>query len=78
MGLKVTETEEATLSLNLSAEEGLFLLRLLKSSKDDPRIHGLIGTCFWFHSHSKSEEQCIKETWTSVEKKLEALKLDGE
>ncbi len=72
---EVTETEEATLSLNLSAEEGLFLLRLLKSSKDDPRIHGLIGTCFWFHSHSKSEEQCIKETWTSVEQKLEALKL---
>ena len=78
MGLKVTEAEEATRSLNLSAEEGLFLLRLLKISNEDPRLHGLIGTCFWFHSHSKSEEQCIKDTWTSVEKKLEALKLDGE
>ena len=74
---EMTETEKATLSLNLSAEEALLLLRLLKSSKDDPRIHGLIGTCFWFHSHSKSEEQCIKDTWTAVEQKLEALKLVG-
>ena len=74
---EMTETEKATLSLNLSAEEALLLLRLLKSSKDDPRIHGLIGTCFWFHSHSKTEEQCIKDTWTAVEKKLEALKLGG-
>ena len=74
---EVTETEEATLSLKLSAEERLVLLRLLKSSKHDPRIHGLIGTCFWFHSHSKSEEQCIKDTWTAVEQKLEALKLVG-
>ena len=72
---QVTETKEATFSLNLSPDEGLFLLRLLKSSKDDPRIHGLIGTCFWFHSHSKTEEQCIKDTWTSVEQKLEALQL---
>jgi len=72
---QVTETKEANLSLNLSPDEGLFLLRLLKSSKDDPRIHGLIGTCFWFHSHSKTEEQCIKDTWTSVEQKLEALQL---
>ena len=72
---QVTETKKATLSLNLSPDEGLFLLRLLKSSKDDPRIHGLIGTCFWFHSHSKTEEQCIKDTWTSVEQKLEALQL---
>ena len=74
---EMTETEKATLSLNLSAEAALLLLRLLKSSKDDPRIHGLIGTCFWFHSHSKTEEQCIKDTWTAVEKKLEALKLGG-
>jgi len=74
---EVTETEEATLSLNLSAEEGLLLLRLLKSSKDDPRIHGLIGTCFWFLNHNKSEEQSIKDTWTAVEQKLEALKLGG-
>ena len=72
---EVTEIEEATLSVNLSVEEGLFLLRLLKSSKDDPRIHGLIGTCFWFHSHSKTEAECIKETWTSVEQKLESLEL---
>ena len=72
---EVTETKEAILPLNLSPDEGLFLLRLLKSSKDDPRIHGLIGTCFWFHSHSKTEEQCIKDTWTSVEQKLEALQL---
>ena len=69
------EIKVATLSLNLSPDEGLFLLRLLKSSKDDPRIQGLIGTCFWFHSHSKTEEQCIKDTWTSVEQKLEALQL---
>lgn len=72
---EVTEIEEATLSLNLSPDEGLFLLRLLKSSRDDPRIHGLIGTCFWFHSHGKTEEQAIKDTWTSVEQKLEALQL---
>ena len=77
MGLKVTEIEKPTLSLNLSAEEGLFLLRLLKSSKDDPRVHGLIGTCFWFLNHSKGEEQSIKDTWTAVEQKLEALKLGG-
>tara|TARA_R110000824_G_scaffold195692_1_gene378569 strand:+ start:152 stop:409 length:258 start_codon:yes stop_codon:yes gene_type:complete len=68
---KVTETKEATLSLNLSTEEGLLLLKLLKSSSDDPRIHGLIGTCFWFHNYNKTEEQVIRDTWTSIEQKMQ-------
>ena len=74
---EVTEIQKTTLSLNLWEEEALFLLRLLKSSKDDPRIHGLIGTCFWFHSHSKTEEQAIKDLWTTVEQKLEAMQIGG-
>ena len=41
-----TEIEEATLSINLSAQQALMLIQLLKTSRDDPRIHGLIGTCF--------------------------------
>tara|TARA_R110002020_G_scaffold8634_4_gene34286 strand:+ start:4666 stop:4890 length:225 start_codon:yes stop_codon:yes gene_type:complete len=73
----MTEAKEATLSVNLSPQEALMLLQLLKSSRDDPRIHGLIGTCFWFHSHDKEQEQAVKDNWTSVMDKLEALKLDG-
>jgi len=74
----MTEIKKETLSVNLSLSEAMLLLRLLKSSKDDPRIHGLIGTCFWFHSHSKSEERDVKNAWTSLEQKLEELKLNGE
>jgi|TARA_B100001059_G_C17521605_1_gene421073 hypothetical protein len=73
-----TEIEEATLSINLSAQQALMLIQLLKTSRDDPRIHGLIGTCFWFHSHDKDQEQEVKENWTAVLEKLEGLKLNGE
>jgi|TARA_R100001086_G_scaffold245708_1_gene176965 hypothetical protein len=71
----MTENENTTLTVNLSFEEAALLLKLLKTSKDDPRINGLIGTCFWFHNHTKPEEQSIKEAWTSICKKLEELKL---
>lgn len=73
----MTENEEATLRVNLSPQEALMLIQLLKSSRDDPRIHGLIGTCFWFHAHDKDQEQTVKDNWTSVMNKLEELKLDG-
>jgi len=74
----MTEIKKETLSVNLSPQEALMLLQLLKSSRDDPRIHGLIGTCFWFNSHDKEQEQAVKDNWTSVMNKLEELKLNGE
>jgi len=42
----------------------------MRSSKDDPRIHGLIGTCFWSLDHTKEEESNLKDTWTSIEERL--------
>ena len=73
----MTEIKETTLSVNFSVDEAVLLLRLLKSSKDDPRIHGLIGTCFWFQGHNKEEEQAVKDSWTSAIGKLEALELNA-
>ena len=42
--------------LKLEADELTTLAPLLRMSKDDPRINGLIGTCFWSHAYSKEEE----------------------
>jgi len=42
----------------------------MRSSSDDPRVNGLIGTCFWFKCHGKDEEAEMKARWTSIEQKL--------
>jgi len=35
------------MKVELNKEECDLLTQLMGTSKDDPRIHGLIGTCFW-------------------------------
>jgi hypothetical protein len=42
----------------------------MRSSSDDPRLNGLIGTCFWYKCYNKDEEAELKARWTSIEKKL--------
>ena len=44
-------SELATKYLKLEADELTTLATLLRMSKDDPRINGLIGTCFWSHAY---------------------------
>jgi hypothetical protein len=56
--------------LKLTNEEGAMLDRLLSSSKDDPRIHGLIGTCLWTMGHTPEEEANVKALWTSLQSKV--------
>lgn len=56
--------------LQLTNEEGALLNRLLSSSRDDPRIHGLIGTCLWDMGHTKEEEADAKALWTSLQSKV--------
>ena len=56
--------------LQLTNEEGALLNRLLSSSRDDPRIHGLIGTCLWDMGHTPEEEAHAKALWTSLQSKV--------
>ncbi len=56
--------------LQLTNEEIEMLSTLMRSSSDDPRVNGLLGTCFWFKFYNKEEEAEIKARWTSIEQKL--------
>jgi len=58
------------MNIELTQQQHELLTRLMRSSKDDPRIHGLIGTCFWSLDHTKEEESNLKDTWTSIEERL--------
>ena len=58
------------MNIELTQQQHELLTRLMRSSIDDPRIHGLIGTCFWFQNHTKEEESSLKDTWTSIEERL--------
>ena len=66
-------SELAVKSLKLEADELPTLATLLRMSKDDPRINGLIGTCFWSHAYSKEEEAELKQAWTRLLDKVNAL-----
>ena len=41
--------DERLYEVTLTQSEVDLLQRLMKASADDPRLHGTIGTCFWFH-----------------------------
>jgi hypothetical protein len=56
--------------LQLTNEEIEMLSTLMRSSSDDPRLNGLIGTCFWYKCYNKDEEAELKARWTSIEQKL--------
>jgi hypothetical protein len=51
-------------------EEIELLTTLMRGSADDPRVNGLIGTCFWFKCYDSDQEAELKARWTSIEKKL--------
>jgi len=55
------------MNIELNSQQHELLTRLMHSSSDDPRVNGLIGTCFWSHAHSREEESELKDTWTSIE-----------
>jgi len=63
-------TKLKTQYVQLTNEEIEMLSTLLRSSSDDPRVNGLIGTCFWFKCYNKDEEAELKTRWTSIEQKL--------
>jgi len=56
--------------VQLTNEEIEMLSALMRSSSDDPRINGLIGTCFWYKCYDKDQEAELKARWTSIEQKL--------
>ena len=66
-------SELSTKYLKLQASELTMLTTLLRMSKDDPRINGLIGTCFWSHAYSKEEELELKQNWTALLDNVNAL-----
>ena len=66
-------SELSTKYLKLEADELTTLATLLRMSKDDPRINGLIGTCFCSHAYSKEEEAELKQAWTRLLDKVNAL-----
>tara|TARA_Y200000002_G_scaffold27649_2_gene20779 strand:+ start:2053 stop:2244 length:192 start_codon:yes stop_codon:yes gene_type:complete len=46
------------------------LQTLMGHTRDDPRKHGLIGTCFWRMDFTPDDQQKIQETFSSLEQKL--------
>ena len=56
--------------VKLTNEEIEMLSTLMRSSSDDPRVNGLIGTCFWYKCYDKDQEAELKARWTSIEQKL--------
>ena len=66
-------SELAVKYLKLEADELTTLATLLRMSKDDPRINGLIGSCFWSHAYSKEEEAELKQAGTRLLDKVNAL-----
>ena len=56
--------------VQLTNEEIDMLSTLMRSSADDPRVNGLIGTCFWYKCYDKDQEAELKARWTSIEQKL--------
>ena len=63
-------TKLKTQYVQLTNEEIEMLSTLMRSSSDDPRLNGLIGTCFWYKCYNKDEESELKARWTSIEQKL--------
>ena len=46
------------------------LQTLMAHTRDDPRKHGLIGTCFWRMNHTADDQAKIQEAYSSLEEKL--------
>ena len=63
-------TKLKTQYVQLTNEEIEMLSTLMRSSSDDPRLNGLIGTCFWYKCYNKDEEAELKARWTSIQQKL--------
>ena len=63
-------TKLKTQYVQFTNEEIELLTTLMRASSDDPRVNGLIGTCFWYKCHDKDEEAELKARWTSIEQKL--------
>ena len=63
-------TKLKTQYVQFTNEEIELLTTLMRGSADDPRVNGLIGTCFWYKCYDKDQEAELKALWTSIEKKL--------
>ncbi len=65
--------DEELYELTLTKSEVDMLQRLMGASSDDPRLHGTIGTCFWFHGILEEDDRHFKDTWTTLQAKMEDL-----
>ena len=65
--------DEQLYEVTLTKSEVDMLQRLMGASSDDPRIHGTIGTCFWFHGILEEDNKHFKDTWTTLQAKMEDL-----
>ncbi len=63
-------TKLKTQYVQFTNEEIELLTSLMRGSADDPRVNGLIGTCFWFKCYDSDQEAELKARWTSIEQKL--------
>jgi hypothetical protein len=65
--------DEQLYEVTLTKSEVDMLQRLMGASSDDPRLHGTIGTCFWFHGILEEDDRHFKDTWTTLQAKMEDL-----
>ena len=58
--------------MELTEPELEVLQTLVTHTRDDPRKHGLIGTCFWQMNHTADDQAKIQEAYSSLAEKINA------
>lgn len=48
---------------------------LVLGTRDDPRKHGLIGTCFWKPNFTQEDQEKVQVIFSSIVEKLNSWKI---
>lgn len=57
-------------TMEFTEAETEVLQTLMAHTRDDPRKHGLIGTCFWRLNFTAEDQARIQRIYSSIEQKL--------
>ena len=60
------------INIDFTEEEIDILGVLLGNTRDDPRKHGVIGTCFWRMNFTAEDQARIQEIFSSIEHKVKS------
>ncbi len=57
-------------TIEFTEEELDVLDVLMGNTRDDPRKHGVIGTCFWRMNFTAEDQARIQEIFSTIERKV--------